>query len=103
MSTIKTEHTNLTWNPHPHGEDGKFLKGRLEGTYRGVKLEQNVVYQADLGIDQTFGRSLTPGIFTGTWLGVVDSDGEPLFRHVDDHSIVRRFVTAKWFDRLENL
>lgn len=94
----------LTWNPHPRNPDGTFRKGgRLEGTYRGVELEMNVVYQGDGHGDRTYGHSLTPGVFTGVWTGTVDTDGEPLFRHVDDHSLVRTFRCATWFDRLDNL
>jgi hypothetical protein len=98
---IKTENSDLVWNPHPRDADGRFIPGgRLEGTYRGIPLEMNVVYQGDGHGEMIFGHSLTPGVFTGTWMGYVDTDGEPIFRHVDDHSVLRAFRCATWFDRL---
>jgi hypothetical protein len=102
MSLPKT-HVDLTWNPHPR-ENGRFISGggRLEGTYQGVELKQNVVYQGDTS-GGPYGRSLTPGVFTCTWMGVVDPEGWPLFRHVDDHSIIRRMIGLQWFDTLENI
>lgn len=95
--------STLRWNPHHRDADGRFDGARLEGTYRGIELEMNVVYQGDTGTNKCYGHSLTPGVFTGTWMGYVDMDGEPVFRHVDDHSLRRTFRCATWFDRLDNL
>lgn len=83
----------LVWNKR---------RKRLEGDYRDVKIEFNVVYQGDIG-GGPYGHGVTPGIFTCLWTGMVDGDGEPLFQHVDDPTIVRTMRTATWFDRLDNI
>lgn len=90
VSTMST--STLTWNKR---------KKRLEGTYRGVKMERSRAYQFQVGST----------ILTVDWDGTMDQGGEPVFYTVDNNGgnanygancrVSARF--ADWFEALSQI
>lgn len=84
-AAARKSHANISWNKKSK---------RLEGTYHGVPLERGTAYQ---------GKLATGEVFTSHWTGEVNgSDGEPIFKHVDDGRR-RTYSRGKFFGKLSDV